>query len=294
MDGYHHIILSHKREGLVRMVTVQTKIRRIFRSRGISQCGFCPYEAVLPLLPVRSQSRIPSGARTVIFGLFPYYIGEYPHRNISRYAVPDDYHLLAGGLLESCAEALGKMFPGHAFVPFVDSSPIREVQGAYLAGLGYRGKNGLLIHPKFGSYVFIGELVTTLEIPADREPLGECLSCGRCLRACPAGALEDTGLNEQRCRSAITQKKGELSEWEQREIACGGLAWGCDVCSDACPMNQGALPSDMAVFYQHATAAVTLENLSELRKRKAFNYRGRAVMERNLALLGKNITDKER
>ena len=77
----------------------QTAVRRIFRSRGISQCGFCPYEAVLPLLPVHSQCRIPSGAKTVIFALFPYYIGEYPHRNISRYAVPDDYHLLAGNLL---------------------------------------------------------------------------------------------------------------------------------------------------------------------------------------------------
>ena len=118
------------------MASTATIIRRILRSRGISQSGFCPYEAVLPLLPVRSQNRLPSGAQTVIFALFPYYTGEYPHRNISRYAIPDDYHLLAGNLLGDCAKALAERFAGHSFVPFVDSSPIREVEGAYLAGLG--------------------------------------------------------------------------------------------------------------------------------------------------------------
>lgn len=263
----------------------QTAVRRIFRSRGISQCGFCPYEAVLPLLPVHSQCRIPSGAKTVIFALFPYYIGEYPHRNISRYAVPDDYHLLAGNLLRSCAEALEQRFPGNEFVPFVDSSPIREVHGAYLAGLGYRGKNGLLIHPVFGSYVFIGELVTTLEIQPDREPMGECIGCGRCMQACPSGALCEGMLQEERCRSAITQKKGELSCWEKEQVIRGGLAWGCDRCNDVCPMNQDALPSDLTLFYRCATDIITKENLPLVRKRKAFNYRSRAVMERNLELI---------
>ena len=70
-------------------------IREIFASFGISQCGFCSYDAVLPLLPVRSASRIPENAKTVIFALFPYNIGEYPDRNISRYAIPDDYHHIA-------------------------------------------------------------------------------------------------------------------------------------------------------------------------------------------------------
>lgn len=267
------------------MVSTQTVVRRIFKSRGISQCGFCPYSSVLPLLPVRSQSRIPKGAKTVIFALFPYYIGEYPHRNISRYAVPDDYHLLAGNLLQSCADALKECFSGHNFVPFVDSSPIREVHGAYLAGLGYRGKNGLLIHPKFGSYVFIGELITTLDIQPDREPMGDCIGCGNCLRACPTGALCEGAVNEECCRSAITQKKGELACWEKKQVIDGGLAWGCDQCNDICPMNEKAFPSDLILFYQYVTDIITPENLSQVRKRKAFNYRSRAVMERNLKLL---------
>ena len=260
-------------------------IREIFASFGISQCGFCSYDAVLPLLPVRSASRIPENAKTVIFALFPYNIGEYPDRNISRYAIPDDYHHIAGEILKNCAAGLKEQYPEHEFVPFVDSSPIREVHGAYLAGLGCLGKNGLLIHPTFGSYVFIGEIVTTLELSPDREPMGACLGCGKCLSACPTGALGETGVCEDRCRSAITQKKGELTDWEQQQVLSGGMVWGCDICNDVCPMNKNAALSDLPAFYENAVAVITYENLPLLRKQKAFNYRSRSVMERNLALL---------
>ena len=90
---------------------------------------------------------------------------------------------------------------------------------------------------------------------------------------------------EERCRSAITQKKGELTEWEQQQLISGGLVWGCDICNDVCPMNQNAAPSDLQPFYENATDTITHENLPLLRKQKAFNYRSRSVMERNLALL---------
>ena len=92
-------------------------------------------------------------------------------------------------------------------------------------------------------------------------------------------------MDPARCRSAITQKKVELSDWEARQIAEGGLAWGCDCCNDVCPMNRKALPSDMAVFYQQGTPVITKENLAAVRKRKAFNYRSLAVMQRNLELI---------
>ena len=260
-------------------------IRRILKSRGISQCGFCPFSEVLPLLEVRSRSRIPEGARTVIFALFPYYTGPLPHRNLSRYAVPDDYHLIAGRLLESCQGALEGAFPQEKFASFVDSSPIREVRGAYLAGLGWMGQNGQLINPRFGSYVFIGEIVTTLKVPCRSRPLGECLGCGACRRACPTGALTEGGVEEALCRSAVTQKKGELTPWEREQIREGGLVWGCDICNDVCPMNWKALPSDMRQFYHSLDSVVAGENLTRLRKQKAFGYRGRAVMERNLGIL---------
>ncbi len=268
-------------------------IRCVFKSRGVSQCGCCSFSHVLPLLEVRSRARIPEGARTVIFALFPYYTGLLPHRNLSRYAVPDDYHLIAGRVLEGCQGALEEAFPQERFVSFVDSSPIREVQGAYLAGLGWMGRNGQLINPRFGSYVFIGEIVTTLEIPCQPRPMGKCLDCGACRRACPTGALTEGSVEEALCRSAVTQKKGELTLWETEQIRAGGMVWGCDICNDVCPMNRRALPSDMRQFYQSMDSVVTEENLSRLRKRKAFGYRGRAVMERNLGILAASKTERE-
>ena len=241
---------------------ISRQIHSIFKSRGVSQCGFCPFSDVLPLLDVCSRSRIPENAKTVIFALFPYYIGPLPHRNLSRYAVPDDYHNIAGQILHSCCQALSDCFPAEQFVSFVDSSPIREIYGAYLSGLGWMGKNGMLINPVFGSYVFIGEIVTTL----------------------PVGALKAAGLTESLCRSAITQKKGELSSWESEQVQKGRLAWGCDICNDVCPMNQHTLPSNLPQFYENFDSRVTMENLPALRKRKAFCYRSRSVMERNLKL----------
>lgn len=263
---------------------ISRQIHSIFKSRGVSQCGFCPFSDVLPLLDVCSRSRIPENAKTVIFALFPYYIGPLPHRNLSRYAVPDDYHNIAGQILHSCCQALSDCFPAEQFVSFVDSSPIREVYGAYLSGLGWMGKNGMLINPVFGSYVFIGEIVTTLPVPCSPQPLGGCLGCGLCLQQCPTGALKAAGLTESLCRSAITQKKGELSSWESEQVQKGRLAWGCDICNDVCPMNQHTLPSNLPQFYENFDSRVTMENLPALRKRKAFCYRSRSVMERNLKL----------
>lgn len=265
---------------------ISHRIRCILRSRGVSQCGFCPFPDLLPLLEVRSRARIPGGARTVIFALFPYYTGPLPHRNLSRYAVPDDYHAVAGGMLQSVCLALEELFPGERFVWFVDSSPIREVYGAYLSGLGWMGENGQLINPLFGSYVFIGEIVTTLSVPCHPQPMGRCLGCGLCRRSCPTGALASRRVEEALCRSAITQKKGELSPWEEEQVRAGGLVWGCDLCNDVCPMNRRTLPSDIPQFYRTMDCRITAENLPLLRKRKAFCYRSRSVVERNLRLTG--------
>lgn len=260
------------------------RIRCIFKSRGISQCGFCSFADVLPLLEVRSRSRIPERAQTVLFALFPYYTGVLPHRNLSRYAVPDDYHRIAGSILESVCQSLRELSPMDTFVWFTDSSPVREVYGAYLSGLGWMGKNGLLINPVFGSYVFIGEIVTTLSLSAKPQPLGECLNCGQCQKLCPTHALTGKGVDDTLCRSAVTQKKGVLTDWEAEQVQAGGLVWGCDICNDVCPMNRLALPGNLPQFYQSIESRVTMENLPELYKRKAFNYRSRSVMERNLLL----------
>ncbi len=269
-------------------------LKEIVNGAGISQFGVAAYADCLPLLPCRGQVRIPEGARSVIVCLLPYYVGDYPERNISRYTLADDYHTIGRGILEKIASRLGEVYPQGSFACFVDSSPIREVRAAYLAGLGVIGRNGQLIHPEFGSYVFIGEIVTNLEFPLSVPLPGSCLGCGACVRICPGRALKGDGtVEESRCRSYITQKKGELSPWEMESIRRGGMVWGCDLCTDVCPHNRGARKSDIPAFYENIVPVLTGENLAELKKRKALGFRGKGVLERNLAILAGEYPPRE-
>ncbi|MEG1942975.1 MAG: DUF1730 domain-containing protein, partial [Angelakisella sp.] len=199
---------------------------------GVDCCGICPLGQLSHLLECRKKALVPPHG-SVITMLLPYYTGEWRRRNVALYAVPDDYHRIAGGILTRVADKLRAEFPQNSFTAFVDSSPIPEVEAACLCGLGFRGKNGQLISKEYGSMTFIGEIVTDMEMREYEPPApwASCGACRRCLDACPAGALGKDGPDSVRCRSAITQKKGELTLWEQQEIKDGGLVWGCDCCT---------------------------------------------------------------
>lgn len=248
--------------------------------------GVCDISAAQPYLPCRAQSRIPAGARSVLVFLFPYYCGPQTRRNISRYAAIPDYHQVAGAYLARLQQLLGEACPDAAFEPFVDNSPLREVRCGQAAGLGVVGANGLLIHPRYGSYCFLGELVTDLPLTPS-QPLGEsCPCCGRCLAACPTGALQaDGSVDQSRCRSAISQKKGTLSPWEKEQLRAGGLVWGCDICGDVCPLNQNLPLSPIPEFRQSVTPWMEEEQLLSLLDSRPYNYRGKKTILRNFDLL---------
>lgn len=258
--------------------------------------GICSFEQILPCLECRAKQRIPQDAASVLVCLFPYYTGEHKERNISRYAMVTDYHMIAGEYLNRFCKALQEVFPQNQFEPFTDNSPIREVSAAFHAGLGRRGKNGLILHPKYGSYVFIGEVVTDLVLQPD-QPLnpGECIGCGKCQKVCPKGALQSDGsVCLERCRSHITQKKGELTDWEIGQIQDGGLIWGCDICNDVCPMNQEAkVLTPVPEFLESAVAVLDAQTAERLLKTRAYNYRGKKTILRNIQLLeGANEDDR--
>lgn len=258
--------------------------------------GICSFEQILPCLECRAKQRIPQDAASVLVCLFPYYTGEHKERNISRYAMVTDYHMIAGEYLNRFCEALREVFPQNQFEPFTDNSPIREVSAAFHAGLGRRGKNGLILHPKYGSYVFIGEVVTDLVLQPN-QPLnpGECIGCGKCQSVCPQGALQSDGsVCLERCRSHITQKKGELTDWEIGQIQDGGLIWGCDICNDVCPMNQEAkVLTPVPEFLESAVAVLDAQIAERLLKTRAYNYRGKKTILRNIQLLeGANEDDR--
>lgn len=246
-------------------------------------CAFAPLQA--HLLEVRAKARLPQGAQSVLVFLFPYLLEEasYEGRNVARYAVVPDYHDIVLSRLQGACDALQKQYPQHAFVPFTDNSPIPEVCAASLAGLGRRGENGLLIHPRFGSWVVIGEIVTTLAL-TQSAPVGDCLQCGACRRACPANALREDSFLCEKCLSRITQKKGTLTGEEAALLQKTGSAWGCDICQQVCPMNTGAVREALPEFREGQRAQLCE---GDCLAGHAYAWRGEDVIARNLRLTQK-------
>ncbi len=262
----------------------EDKIRAIFAKSGITECGFIRFVDVLPLLECRAKARIPEQPETVIVCLFPYFVDCPQKRNLSRYAIVEDYHTVAKELLSRICEELQALFPVASFEAFADNSPIREVETAVRAGLGLLGKNHLLIHPKYGSYVFIGEVVTDLKLETSEEE-GRCIGCGRCIAACPGKAISEKGIEQERCLSCLTQKKGELSAEEAAFIKQGGLLWGCDICQEVCPYNRSLPETPLAAFRDGVIPWLDYDRIEELVKTRAFGFRGSGVLKRNYEIL---------
>lgn len=267
------------------------ELEQIVRDAGIDQWGVCAFADALPLLEVRAKARIPENAKSIIVFLFGYYTNSYELRNISRYAIVDDYHTVIRGILENLAQNINKKYINNIFIPFVDASPLVEVRAAYLSGLGDVGRNGQLLNPVYGSYCFIGEIVTDLVLPPGQPQSKKmCVNCGQCLAACPTGALSEDGFDKTKCRSFLTQKKGALSEWERGQIQAGGFVWGCDRCTDACPVNRQAAKSRVEAFYRDNQPVLGYDTIGKLCETKAYGWRGEKVLRRNLDIIsGKDV-----
>jgi epoxyqueuosine reductase len=217
----------------------------------------------------RSPALAMQGARSVIvcalkyntaFPLsteFPQSHGEVsgPRGWISRYAWGDDYHKVLGEKLEALIRRMREDFPEPFEArAYVDTGPIVERVAAKYAGLGWLAKNTCLIHEELGSWLFLGAIVTTLDLaaslgPAETPAADLCGNCSLCIDACPTGAIvEPYVLDARRCISYLTiELRGEIPE-EFRE-AMGRHVFGCDICQDVCPWNRRA-PSTPLVNFQ--------------------------------------------
>lgn len=213
--------------------------------------------------------------------LFPYYTGR-PCGNLSRYAAVCDYHIVIKKYLVKIGDFLGIPYKCHT-----DISPYNEVSLAYRAGLGYLGRNGLLINEKYGSYVFIGEIVFHgLFLGTHEKPLGNCLECGRCEQQCPADAIRA----KSRCISEISQKKGVLTTEETNILKKGKLIWGCDICSEICPMNKDIAKTNIPEFnnavkvslYKSEVDGLSAKQFRRKFSDRAFTWRGSKVLLRNM------------
>ena len=231
------------------------------------------------------NKRRAEGYRSAIFAVFPYYSGGREGK-ISLYARFEDYHEVITRAL--CEAAKLYLPPDINYRACADVSPLNEVRGAALSGLGCVGKNGLLITPEFGSYGFIGELMLSCEADTSPGEISSFLVCGRCAGACPTGAIDGRG----ECLSSLTQKK-RLTPEEEAVIAKCGMEWGCDRCQTVCPMNKNAKKTAIPEFSgmtvseitEFDTAGLTDGEITEKYAHRAFTWRGAAVIRRNEAIV---------
>lgn len=270
-------------------------LERAFQAAGAAGWGSVAFARLRPAMRLEDQQKAEAlcpGARTVLIAAFPYCAGDRPG-NLSLYARGEDYHRVLLRRLTPVSTVLSCLYPGESVWVGADSSPLPEREAARLAGLGILGRHGLIIVPPYGSWVFLGTVLTSAALPLEEAaPAPLCEDCGRCLSACPAGALGAEGLCEGRCLSHLTQKKGELSPDEEALIAAHPYAWGCDLCQRACPHNAGCALSPLREFREGLMDTLRLEDMEGLTNRtfrekygeRAFAWRGPGVLRRNLSL----------
>ena len=260
-------------------------LKQILARNQIYSYGVCDYRGISSFLPCRNREWIPQDARSVIVCAFPYYTGEHPGANVCKYAMVPDYHFVVRQILNQASEELKQHFDA-SFVGFTDVSALPERECALAAGLGFPGVNGLVIHPQYGTFFVIGEIVTDYLFEFDQPLAQTCLQCGQCVKSCPVGAISFEGIDYTRCLSEVTQRKGDLTEEEQELIRKNGLMWGCDCCQNCCPHNRNLETTYIRAFADDVQPVVTRENLNPLCKTRAFGYKGKTLLKRNLELIG--------
>lgn len=267
---------------------MEQEIKALLAARGIDAVAPISLSALTVTRPyLLGREGIENG--TAFLFAVPYYTThcDDPARNISAYAVSRDYHLFFSALFAEILPILREKFAPHRFAGFADHSPIAEADAAVRAGLGFFGCNHLFFTQKYSSYVFLGEIITDAVLDAPAKPLAFCERCGSCRSACPVG------LDTAHCLSALTQKKGSLSEEERDTLLQHRLVWGCDRCQEVCPVTvaaraAGTLYSKIPFFEEaplpHLTADAVRKMTAEDFAARAYSWRGKETVLRNLML----------
>ncbi len=215
---------------------------------------------------------------------------------VAQYALGDDYHEWFKPRLHALADWLKDQSPGIQTRCAVDTAPVMEKELAARAGVGWVGKNTCAINEKIGSWILLGEVLTTLELPPDSPAIDRCGSCTRCLDACPTHALEPYRIDARRCISYMNIELREDVPAEFRQ-AMGDWLFGCDICQDVCPWNQKA-PLALAQAFKPRwstggldVAAVSKWSVEDYRRELKGSAMKRVkldVLQRNAALVAGN------
>jgi epoxyqueuosine reductase len=235
------------------------------------------------------------GAKTVISLNFNYFPAEELKADsfkLAKYAYGKDYHDVVRAKLISLLEAMRVEFGAIDGRVFVDSAPVLEKAWAKKSGLGWVGKNGLLIHPKKGSFFFLAEIICDLEVEADGPIKDYCGSCTRCIDACPTDALDiPYVLDASKC---ITYATIELKDPDIPDFFEGKMedwVFGCDICQDVCPWNRFSTPHQEPEFYPKTELlAFTKEDWSNLQVESyQAIFKGSAVKRAKYSGLQRNV-----
>ena len=235
---------------------------------------------------------------TVLYNYFPKQLLPSERYKIAKYAYGNDYHEVLKRKLRQLVERIetqtGKL---EGVRVFVDSAPVLDRAWAVRCGLGFIGKNTMLIHPQKGSFFFIGHLFLPIELGETGTPLpNRCGRCTKCLDACPTGALEPPfHIDARKCISYLTiEYKGSLDGYDPKKFK--GWMYGCDICQDVCPYNRFSLPNNVPEFQPSEQLPAMREEdwidldkdrFDALFKRSAVQRAGFEGLKRNIAFISK-------
>lgn len=243
-------------------------------------------------LPARlNPELVLPGVRRVIILTY-----EYPRQDarqacghIARYAQGDDYHKLLAGKLADLDETL-QLYGGEQRC-FTDSGPVSERFFAAQAGLGWIGRNGLLVRPRGGSYCFLASILTTLELPVTPPMASHCGNCHRCEQACPTSALRSGCCDARRCLSYWTIEAKSPTPADIAELQ-GERLYGCDTCQEVCPWNNTRpprkpdphllMPAPLSTVSPASLAALQEDDFRHFLNSSPIRRIGAAHLQRNL------------
>ena len=209
-----------------------------------------------------------------------------------------DYHYVLQDKLDRLAKGIEELTADFEYKGMVDTGALVDTAVARRAGIGFIGKNGLVISKEFGSYIFLGELITNLDIEPDQPVDYDCGDCNRCVTACPTSCLIGDGtMNAKRCLSFQTQDKGVMDLEFRKKIKT--VIYGCDICQICCPYNKGLdnpLATDIDPELAHPELLPFLELSNGQFKEKfghiAGSWRGKNILQRNAIIALANANDR--
>lgn len=300
--------------------TLSGQIKEYAKTLGFSACGFCKaeslgdeatnlqswldkgYQGNMDYLARNFEKRcdptiLVEGSKSIISLALNYYPSEKQPEDAPQfayYAYGKDYHDVMKAKLQELYNYIQTLLPSLDGRVFCDTAPVMERYWAAKAGLGFIGKNTLLIIPKMGSFFFLGELIINAELEYDKPLMIDCGRCTRCIDACPTQALEKPHLlNANKCISYQTiENKGDISPEIVPKLS--NRVYGCDICQQVCPWNKYArphqieelTPSKEILSFTHVTMAeMSVEDYQRIFKGSAVKRAKHQGLMRNIAAL---------